>query len=198
MTHLTPAEFVDLLDGSLEEARAAHVRGCRTCAAQADDLRRTLADAAMPAHEPSPLFWEHFSARVSNAIRHEPFPAPGVSWTTWLRRPAFSLSLAAAVIALATLAAVLNRQPIPGVEAPAPAADVGARGAEWENPELLDHEDAWAVLSAAVEDIPWDEAQEAGLSPGPGAAAKALVELTAEERAELASLLQEEMQRPGA
>jgi hypothetical protein len=199
MNHLTPVEFVDLLDGRLAPARTAHAGSCRTCGAQADELRRALADAAVPQlQEPSPLFWEHFSARVASAIRKEPAPSRVAAWHSWVGRPAFSVPLAAAVIALVTLAAVWSRQstvPAGAPSAPTIASDEG----EWDLGDAIDEEDdAWSLVRAAAEDIEWDEAQDSGLVPGPGAAARVVDDLTPDERAELAILLGEELRRLGA
>src|SRR5919109_1070568 len=70
MTHLTEHEFTDLLDGTLPPTRMHHLDSCAVCRNQADalqDAMSRLSEAEMP--EPSPLFWQHFSANVRNALR---------------------------------------------------------------------------------------------------------------------------------
>ena len=85
MTHLTPDEFVDAADGTLETGRLRHVEQCERCRQRLETLVEALQmGAAGPVPEPSPLFWEHFSARVRNAIAAEPAP-PQTWWPGWLR-----------------------------------------------------------------------------------------------------------------
>jgi hypothetical protein len=71
--HLTAAELIDALDDALAPSRATHVTACSACQARIDGLRVTLnttREADVP--EPSPLFWDHFSARVAEAIATDP------------------------------------------------------------------------------------------------------------------------------
>ena len=73
MTHLTDAEFVDLLDGDLAAPRAAHVERCEACRSQVDAMRGVLSLTATNAvPEPSPLFWSHLSAHVRETIATQP------------------------------------------------------------------------------------------------------------------------------
>jgi hypothetical protein len=57
---------------------------------------------------------------------------------------------------------------------------------------------AWAVVRTAAVDLDYDAALEAGISPSPGAAETAAMQLSVAERAELARLIQEEIKRTGA
>ena len=73
MTHLAPDEFVDAADGVLSAARLQHVDACGLCRCELETVVDMLrAGAAGPVPEPSPLFWDHFSARVRKAIAAEP------------------------------------------------------------------------------------------------------------------------------
>jgi hypothetical protein len=196
MTHLTPEEFVDLLDGRLAAARVAHAGTCPTCRAQAATLRQALVDAGrVEPHEPSPLFWEHFSARVADAIRHEPATPRSAEWRPWQRGLGVSFALAAAVLALVTFAALSTRT-TPASVGDRPAV-VAAAPAEWDT-DAIDEDEAWTLLRSAAGEIEWDDVQDAGFAPKPGSAARAVDTLTADERAELASLLEEELKRSGA
>src|SRR5437763_1048792 len=72
MTHLSDAEFVDLVEETLDPRRASHVETCASCRGQAVALRamlRQTADVDLP--EPSPLFWEHLSNRVRAGMAAE-------------------------------------------------------------------------------------------------------------------------------
>ena len=85
MTHLTDVELVDL---ARRRARAAAGSvtsttcdtlprdGGRACA------RRSRARPTSEMPEPSPLFWEHFSARVHEGVRAEPVDEPS-GWFGW-------------------------------------------------------------------------------------------------------------------
>lgn len=88
MKHLSREELVDSLDGVLTPPRQAHVESCSRCRAERDALAsvmREMSRVDMP--EPSPLFWDHLSARVRESLEHEPAPAPasaGPGLVAWL------------------------------------------------------------------------------------------------------------------
>ena len=121
MSHLSPSEFVDLAEHALEPGRAAHAAACDACRAQAaivrDALRMTAAVDAVP--EPSPLFWEHFSARVREGIDAAP-RSSGFSFSfRGLQPDAALLTIAVVLIALAIV--------IPGVRRAGMPAEVAMR-----------------------------------------------------------------------
>ncbi|HEX4346932.1 MAG TPA: hypothetical protein VHZ73_05130 [Vicinamibacterales bacterium] len=97
MSHLSPEELIDIADGTSPEP--PHVASCGACRRQLAETRAMMgvvADVDVP--EPSPLFWERFSARVSEAVAAE--PAPAARWFT-------SWRVAAPLAALATAAALI-------------------------------------------------------------------------------------------
>ena len=64
--HLTSEELVDIAEGDAPESAAPHLLACERCRAQVDDLRALMPrrrEVDVP--EPSPLFWDHLSPRVS-------------------------------------------------------------------------------------------------------------------------------------
>jgi hypothetical protein len=61
-----------------------------------------------------------------------------------------------------------------------------------------DTDAAWAVVRMAAQDLRWEDAHAIGITAGPGAAEGIALELTADERAELARLIDTEMKRSGA
>ena len=61
----------------------------------------------------------------------------------------------------------------------------------------MEDDQAWKVVRAAADGLPWEDVQAAGIAARPGAAEGVVMELTAEERAELAKLLESEMKRSG-
>ena len=69
MTHLTPDELIDAMEGCSAADRQAHLATCDECRAQLADLSSVLSEAKQASvPEPSPLFWQHFSQRVRTAI----------------------------------------------------------------------------------------------------------------------------------
>lgn len=209
MKHLNDAETVDWLDGQLDPRRAAHLNDCEPCRVSADGQRRALALALEnPPAAPSPLFWDHFSARVSAAIREEATTRASIpAWLRWRRRPVFMWAAGAAVAVL-MLMAVAWRATLhapqdlrAGIErsaarpAPVPSATAFATDAPAEG---IDRDEAWAVVRGAADGFGWDDAQEAGLTARQGSAEQVALELSAEERTELVRLLEAELKRTGA
>src|SRR6476469_3139983 len=67
--HLNTDELVDIAEGTRTEAAAPHLASCEPCRAQLCELRAMIAAAKdVDVPEPSPLFWDHLSARVSEAV----------------------------------------------------------------------------------------------------------------------------------
>lgn len=190
MTHLSPSEFVELTEGTLGPARAAHVDTCDACRAQAARLRATRATMdGVDIPEPSPLFWNHFSARVRDRIRSEPWPA-----TVWWKRPAVVLLWAAALLAIVVVPASHLRpantaRPTTGASSgPEPRTVVDSPA----------NDQAWELLRSVASDMALDEAHAAGLGVRPGAIENAVLDLTPAEREELGRLLRIELKRSGA
>jgi hypothetical protein len=100
MKHLTPPELIEAAEHSAPPARMTHVEACRACATAVAELRAALGDARLAADvpEPSPLFWDHFSARVKDATSGEPVPHP--RWWAGVWRPVFAVAGLAAVPSL--------------------------------------------------------------------------------------------------
>ena len=201
MKHFTDSELADLIAGTLAGNRAAHADACTACRAHADALRAVLIDDVP---EPSPLFWDHFAARVADAVRNDTPDAPAGPLPEWLNGPAITWALAASVAILLTVAGVwrttLHAPPAnraaaaTAVRGAAPVPDTYAPAAT----DDIDADRAWAVVRTAAEGLEWDDARAAGISLNPGAAEGLALELTAEERSELARLIAVEMKRRGA
>jgi len=201
--HLKDSEFADLIDGVLSAEGREHLDQCESCQARAAGLPAVLARASeADVPEPSPLFWEHFSARVASAIRDSsPQGVPATAGFGWLRRPAV-VWMSAAAVALLVLVTTLSRRSQP-LELNAPAARVPTTDAATLPPgvsidaEDLESDQAWALVRTAADDLEWreEDAHAAGLSARPGSADRAVLELSAEERIELARLLDDELRR---
>src|SRR5262249_18627870 len=128
--HLSPEDLVDIAEGSRSESASPHLSGCEVCQAQVRDLRAMLSaarDTDVP--EPSPLFWDHLSSRVSEAVAAEAAGARvkgSRSFGEWLRgltgARAFQASVAVAAGLL--IAIVLSSRAMAPAPAPVPPSMV--------------------------------------------------------------------------
>jgi hypothetical protein len=193
MNHLSPAEFVDAADRALTPSRAAHLAGCPRCREQATAVREAF-DAARTVEtpEPSPLFWQHFSARVRDRVAGEAF-TPAWRRDGW--RALFAVrALVPAAGALIVLAIVFVAGEFRGSHPPAVTpfretapATLAAEAVEPEN------SDVWLVLTSAAADMPLDDAHAAGMGVPSGALDRAVQRMTPDELNELGRLLRTEM-----
>jgi hypothetical protein len=196
MSHLSRTELLDLvedLDVAGEHRR--HLESCEECRAAAASLRATIADVRRAdGIEPSPLFWDLFAARVSDAIRGESPTAPERSHTAWFSGHTAAWVAVALVVVLG-MTAVISRVTL---HAPTPVV-VDTAGAGRVDPDWPEPDQNWVDVREAVRNLPWDATQaEDAIGAGPGTAEQVVLELTADERAELARLIDREIKRSGA
>jgi hypothetical protein len=190
MTHLTRDDFVDALDGALDGTRRAHLDSCVACRRELASLAAVLGDTRrVQAPEPSPLFWDHFSARVRDAVaRDEPRHSAWMpsAWSWRMLAP-----LAALALVILALVWAMPRPPAPADDRMAtttsPASDIGL--------SAMVQDDGWQLVAELVSTVDWDTAAEAGLGVPPGAAERAVMDLTVEEQQELRRLLTAELAR---
>jgi hypothetical protein len=184
-THLSPQESVNALDGVLPQNRQSHLDSCRSCRSDVDELRAmmTTVGDVEDVPEPSPLFWDHFQARVQTAVQAEMVhPAPAPWW-------AMVVSVRGAMAAVATVV----------VAAVAMALYPGDRVAQVEDAPVAVADDAmpletaeWAFVSGMMDTFEQDDVREV-LAPSPLAVDAAFEVLTSDERAAFAKLLAAEM-----
>jgi hypothetical protein len=193
MTHLSPAQAVDVAAGSAAPALIEHAASCEPCRAKVESLLEAERLATEdPPPDPSPLFWPHLAARIGEAVRREQAPAP--PWRPWLWRLIPAGSLAALVLAVGVGFRLWSGTPgtLPGIlDAPAPApveAPAGpvAAGDAFDDP-------SWLLVSDLSSQMSIDDAEESGALPLPGSVEQALVQLDEIERVELGRLLRAEM-----
>lgn len=198
VTHLSDAELADFADGTLAAPRAAHVETCARCREAAAALSSVLTRAredAVP--EPSPLFWDHFSARVRDALDSEPAPRAGF-------RLSFALVAAAVVAVACAVMFIPFRATVTDRSTAGPSHDRGAGStaavAPADIPEsfVLDDDADWALVRVVADGLEWEDAPDAGIRAHPGAAEAVALEMTAAERHELARLMEEAIKRTGA
>jgi hypothetical protein len=208
MTHLTDAELVDLLDATLAPSREVHLAECGDCRAVAAGMREALTRAAaVEIPEPSPLFWEHFSARVHDGVRDTESGAAS-TWFGWAHGETFRWAMSGALLTLLLVSGVwvsVWRAGTPGAArgaATAPLASVepSANVASAGDLDAFDPDtdQAWALVRTVADDVSWDDAADGGFGVRPGSAERAMVTLTTDERSELVRLLQAETKQPGA
>ena len=199
-------ELVDLIDGVLSEQRAAHLGACARCRQQADELRAVMREAReVDVPEPSPLFWDHLSARVREGVAAEPATGSPNWWPGWSPSRLALAFTAGAVILLGAVSGVMFRSPTEevrlGVDRLAALQELGLGSADATS-ELFESwgdEPGWTLVVTVAQGIEWwDEPGAAGLLIGSSAAERAVLQLSIEERRELARLLQVELEGGGS
>ncbi|MFO7694139.1 MAG: hypothetical protein R6V57_13710 [Vicinamibacterales bacterium] len=193
MTHLSPAQAVDVAERSAAPAIIAHAASCEACRAKVDTLReaaRLAAEDAPP--EPSPLFWPHLAARIHEAVRRE--RAPARPWVRWVWRLVPAGVAALLVLALGVGFRLWNGAPAaPAGVLDAPAPQSGEAPADRVAAGDAPVDPSWLLVMDLSAQVSLDDAEESGALPLPGGVEKALGQLDENERVELARILREEM-----
>jgi hypothetical protein len=204
--HLSDTDLVDLRDGCADPERRAHAEGCQACGARLEAFRQAWALVeADEAPEPSPLFWDHLSARVGQAVRTE--AEVERRWPVW--RVAFALVPVLVVVVAVGAVWYLGPAAGPAEFQATSTADAAGRGvgpAVTTVPEgddagdradrsaaMAADDESWEVVAMLSESLGVDFNDVEGFEPTLGAADSALSELTAEEQQALARLLTEAM-----
>jgi hypothetical protein len=200
MLHLSNEQLLDLAEGAQSAASIAHVESCESCRREVEELRAVVVAAAdVDVPEPSPLFWEHFSERVRDAVAAEGQPASPRAWKNWASGWRLAIPLAGAAALLVAVAITLGPD--------SPATDNGDRNAavvvNGPEPAPVDiatvaEDPSLRVLADLTSDLDWDTANEAGLVLKAGAVDDLVAALNDDERQELRRLLQDELARTGA
>jgi hypothetical protein len=190
-SHLSSQECVSALDQALSSVRQAHLDGCATCQAQMSELRAVLEDAGedLAVPEPSPLFWDHFPARVMAAVEAEATQSQPMSWwqswtsvRTWLTASALVLTVVMGV------ALYLGRPVVPVTEdltAETMADGDVTAGAMFDA-------DEWAFVTSMMGSLERDEVREV-LAPSRDAVDTAFEGLSNDERDRFMKLLKAEL-----
>ena len=214
--HLKPEELVDLAEGTRAESSAPHLNACADCRRQLGEMRAMMSEAAaVDVPEPSPMFWNHFSARVSDAVASEPHRRAWLDVADWRRvlMPGWAIAVASIVVVVvlgSRLTAPGSRLTAPPpnssmVTAPpfsaAPPPSATLKGSPDTTSDATSRtdvadavtDDASLMLVASLTSaMDLDAASDAGLTPS-GAAEHALAQMRDTELRELERLLKEEM-----
>ena len=186
--HLTPVELIDALDGALAASRRAHLDTCAACRDEATSLHALMGEVrTTDVPEPSPLFWDHFSARVATAIADDGSAVAAAPIRRWFQWPVLAPLAGLTALIVALLAGLPTEAP------QAPPASVDTIAAADVDDHLTDAEQQWALLADLVGDLDIDAAREAGIATTPGSADVAALQLSLVEQQELIRLLQEEL-----
>jgi hypothetical protein len=202
MRHLSRDELLEAAEGRVP--RPDHVARCAGCRGEVESLAAVLRGAAsVDVPEPSPLFWDLFSARVSEAVRREDVAADAVPRRRALRaawRWRVAAPVAAGLVVIAAVAVGLLDRPVRSTTPASPrvASAAGASTSTAAPPieEASGSDDEWwgVFTSLAAEVDPGDSGMAL---PAPGGADRALLQLSDAERGELVRLLQAELAQRG-
>lgn len=204
MKHLSAEELIDLMEGTRSPSSAPHLDSCEACRRQLAELRAVLsATAEIDVPEPSPLFWEHLSARIREAVAAAEASGPPPWFGSW-PWPRIVLPLAGVAVATLVIVALVARRGDVGLGVPEPAA-AAERGAMAvptisEPLSLLTYEApveaSLGLMVNLTEGLDFETARDAGLTAD-GSAEHAVTHLSDGELTELQGLLRAELVRPG-
>lgn len=186
-----------------------HLAQCRRCREVFDQMRHGLALAReVDVPEPSPLFWDHFSARVREAVEEEGDQPDVRRW--WLGSVRWRVVVAAGCIVLAMAGVALwqgasrSSAPVHPSAALRPAR-IGPASISTGDPAATMSDDlgeepgdtAWSLVSDAASTTDFETALQAGgFALQPGAAERAAAQLSPDEQREVVRLLQAAVERP--
>ena len=185
MTHLSPDERLALIEAAGAPDHP-HLAACARCRAEVEEARAALGEVRLAeVPEPSPLFWEHLSARVSERMAAEaeaprrvgaPLAGAGAGDGRRHRRGPRRLR---------SIEGRFERRPRPRRSPAAVSAEAAAVAAG--------DDESWSMLGDMAGEFDVDTLSDSlGTSEAAGAE-NAVYQLNAQERANLAELLRAEM-----
>lgn len=218
MTHCTPDELLDVVDGARSIASLPHMADCAACRAQLDELRATIGEVgAVGVPEPPPHYWRQLAMHVREAVQREqggggwrPWLGVGVSWqTVW---PVAAVAVLVLAVLVVPRGAFERRPPSVPPHAPAPGTPtVGSSVRGTSEPVQVDRRRAPGEtgvgdtvnesLIAFMQDLAEgmdSEAAGAWLRPDVSVADAAVEALSDDERVEMQRLIQEAIRASGA
>ncbi len=188
MKHLNLDERLALIEAGAEREHP-HLAECARCRSEVETMRAVLAGArAVTEPEPSPLFWDSLSRRISERVAAERPGRVSIGWPFWRALVPLTVAVGALVIAVG----VGHRTP-PQTAAPSPVEMTvdDAVGRE----DVAGGDDEWALLGDLAGEFDFETLTDSVGPSGEGALGSAVWELSEPERIELAALLQAESSR---
>jgi hypothetical protein len=188
MRHIQADERLALIEAG-EEPAHPHLARCARCRAEVAEGRAVLRDARLvDVPEPSPLFWDALSRRVSGGITEAGHRQVRSVWPFWRALIPLTVGVVALLIAVGV---DRGTRPVPAAQAPA-AATIDQVSA-WSGVEADDGQ--WVLLGQLAADFDLDTLADSLGSSGADGADSAVWQLSERERAELAVLLRAELQQ---
>ena len=196
--HLSHDEHVAAVEGTLDPARQAHLSGCAACREKvAEDAAVLARVAAAEVPEPSPLFWDHFSARVRQVTAAQPVETSGRwawGWRAWLAVTGAAVALAAAVtVATATHWSQAPRAATDTAVLSPGAVEPGGGARAFADPGRQSAAEPWAAVVQVASSLSSDDLR--GVAPVDADAIPTVDDLTPAERAAFVQLLNHEMEK---
>jgi len=183
-SHLTPEELIDALSddasvSALPADRLAHIAVCRPCAAQVSDMRALMSSVHLAGEvpEPSPLFWDHLSARVRDAV--DVTPVPVSQWGAWRAswRPMLAMAGVLGVVALTLTLSVWHSS-----STSSPASSKTVASAEEQLAPQEGSEAMWEMIGTLAPTMHVEHTYGTALQPGRGTTDAAIDSLTDVQR----------------
>jgi hypothetical protein len=194
--HLTFEELIDAAEDPRVEAAMPHVQSCDACRREIVALRATMAAAAgVDVPEPSPLFWDHLSHRVREAVESAEAPESRSAFAGWTPRNAWrAWAMAGVAAAVVVSLYVTAPRTLPSVFKTLTAGrNVAAVAQAPLEPFGSPDDPSLALFADLTEQIDPLAINDAGWSSHVGVADEMIAGLTDRERRELERLLSEEL-----
>lgn len=187
MTHLLVDERLALIEAT-GEPRHPHLADCARCRAEVASARETLAESRLAdVPEPSPLFWEHFSARVAESLAAAPEPSRG-SWVGWRVMGPLTLGVVALVMTVLVDWG-------PAVRQVRQAANAVVIDNSAQALPVVEDDEQWNVLSHLAGEFDLETLSDSLGKSGTVGAESVVWQLNEQERVELARLLSAELRQ---
>jgi hypothetical protein len=202
-THLSDETLLEMAEADTSHP---HIAECERCRRRFEEVRDALVLArADQVPEPSPLFWDRFSARVHGEIENgtDVRPLPAFGWFPWKR--------VAVITALVVVVVAVNgwRVSHPGgsvrkvasstTTTVAPSAGHAVAPADTQPvADLLvpEADSSWQIIAQVTANVHIANAADAGLVLQPDASDRAIAQLSPAEQQELVRLLQNDPDGP--
>ena len=197
--HLKDDQLVDLAEGTLPESSAPHLGSCEHCRRQLYEMRAVLSAAGeVDVREPSPLYWNHLSARVRDAVAVDASPRrPWADVTAWRRvlMPVWAAAVTSIIIVVVLSPRVAAPPPSPS--APAAVVATAAELVDVWNDQASDDDESLTLMGSLSAGFDLDAAGQAGLAAR-GSAEHAVTHMDDDDLRELQRLLAQELAASGA
>jgi hypothetical protein len=195
--HLKDDELVDLAEGARRESSEPHLASCEQCLRQVRDMRAMMSvAAAVDVPEPSPLFWDHLSARVRDTVATKASPRrPWRDMAAWRRvlMPASAAAVGALIIVVALGSRLMAPPPSPASSA---AVVEEAEAFDLWNDPASDDDESLTLMASLNAGLDLEGAGDADLAAR-GSAEHAVTHMDPDDLRELQRLLTQELSPSG-